>query len=328
MDIGFKEIVIGILVLLVLLFYGVKSKYMLSNKVAAKNLEAFLKANYGTDLKYTDLYRFFNTATMNPNCFKAVINKVENPKVEMYLTFDASEIATQKDVKSMYPDGLSFHEEYIQKQEVVASQAIISDKMKPLGVSLDWDYELVTLTFDKSYAEAEVLEKEHYFIDLFSKEDTDKFGYYHSFKLELNFLDNAFPNLIHYVAQEDGVWLLKDIKLKEDAANFNETRDAIKVKIEHYLAKLDSKLMLHNYYSTFVNKADFSRVIYVEYTQNKRTAKEVKEAEKGVYVSPINGYVVVYWNLDKKLAQHINFVPISDHLTLEEILENEVTNLI
>ena len=105
MDIGFKEIVIGVLVLLVLLFYGVKSKYMLSNKVAAKNLEAFLKANYGTDLKYTDLYRFFNTATMNPNCFKAVINKVENPKVEMYLTFDASEIATQKDVKSMYPDG-------------------------------------------------------------------------------------------------------------------------------------------------------------------------------------------------------------------------------
>ena len=200
--------------------------------------------------------------------------------------------------------------------------------MKPLGVSLDWDYELVTLTFDKSYAEAEVLEKEHYFIDLFSKEDTDKFGYYHSFKLELNFLDNAFPNLIHYVAQEDGVWLLKDIKLKEYAANFNETRDAIKVKIEHYLAKLDSKLMLHNYYSTFVNKVDFSRVIYVEYTQNKRTAKEVKEAEKGVYVSPINGYVVVYWNLDKKLAQHINFVPISDHLTLEEILENEVTNLI
>ncbi|WBU89371.1 hypothetical protein [Cellulophaga omnivescoria] len=323
-----KEIASVIIVLLVVIFFITKSKYMLSKKMAAKNLNAFLKANYGTTLKHTNLYRFFNTATMNPNCFKAVIYEVENPKIEMYLTFDASKIADQKDVKSMYPDGLSFHQSYIQKQEVVASQAIIDDKMIALGVSLEWGYDVITLTFIKEYTETEIAQKEQFFLNLFRKEDTDKFGYYHSFKLELIFCDTQYPSLLHFVEKENGVWFLKDISLNENDATFKETRDAIILKTQHYLKTLNPKLKLHNYYGTYVNKTDFNRVIYVEYTENIRTEKELKEAEKGVYVSPVNGYVVVYWNLFKKQAQHIAFVALKEHLSLKEILVYQKENLL
>ncbi|MCL5246220.1 hypothetical protein M4I21_10405 [Cellulophaga sp. 20_2_10] len=327
MDIGFKEVVIGILVLLVLLYYAVKAKYMLPEKVAAKNLETFLKANYGTALKYNDLYRFFNTATMNPNCFKAVIYEVENPKVEMYLTFEADKIAEQKDVKSMYPDGLSFHQLYLQKQEVVAAQALISDKMKPLGVCLEWSYDLVELTFDRDYSEIEIAEKEQYFIDLFSKEDTDKFGYYHCFNLKLIFKNDTDTSLMHYVEQENSVWVLKDIKLNENEVGFNEIDKDVKATIQKYLEEAQPKLVLSNYFGTVVNKSDFNRVIWVQYSEKRRTKKEIEAAKKGVYVSPINGYVVVYWNIYKKQAQHITFVPLKEHLTVAEILMVEKENL-
>ncbi|MDO6490858.1 MULTISPECIES: hypothetical protein [unclassified Cellulophaga] len=328
MNIGFKEIVISLLVLLVILFYTVKSKYMLSEKMAAKNLNTFLKANYGSTLKYTDLYRFFNTATMNPNCFKAVIYEVENPKIEMHLTFDASKIADQKDVKSMYPDGLSFHQFYIQKQEVVASQTIIDDKMLAMGVSLEWSYDLVILTFDKEYSETEITHKEQCFLDLFSKEDTDKFGYYHSFNLKLMFLNDTYASLTHYIEKEESVWVLKDIKLNEDEVSFNKINEDVKAAIHKYLKETQPKLILSNYFGTLVNKSDFNRVIWVEYTEEKRTKIEIEEAKKGVYVSPINGYVVVYWNIYKKQAQHIAFMPLKEHLTRVEILEIEKEKLL
>ncbi|MEP0214447.1 MAG: hypothetical protein ABJD66_14600 [Cellulophaga sp.] len=328
MDIGFKEIVIGILVLLVVLFYTLKYKYMLSEKMATKNLNAFLNANYGTTLKHKDLYRFFNTATMNPNCFKAVIYEVENPKIEMYLTFDAGKIADQKDVKSMYPDGLSFHQSYIQKQEVVASQAVIEDKMLALGVSLKWSYDVVELVFDEEYSETEIAQKEQYFLDLFSKEDTDKFGYYHSFNLKLMFLNDTYAGLIHHIEKEHSEWVLKDIKLNKDEVGFKSIDEDVKTTIHRYLKETQPKLILSNYFETLVNKSDFNRVIWVEYTEEKRTKIEIEEAKKGVYVSPINGYVVVYWNIYKKQAQHIAFMPLKEHLTRVEILEIEKEKLL
>lgn len=324
----FKEIASVIIVLLVVIFFITKSKYMLSEKMAAKNLNAFLKANYGTTLKYTDLYRFFNTATMNPNCFKAVICEVENPKIEMHLTFDASKIADQKDVKSMYPDGLSFHQSYVQKQEVVASQAVINDKMLALGVSLEWSYDVVILTFDKEYSEAEIAQKEQFFLDLFNKEDIDKFGYYRSFNLKLMFLNDTYASLMHYVEKENSVWVLKEIKLNEDEVGFNTIDEDVKTTIHKYLKDTQPKLILSNYFGTLVNKSDFNRVIWVEYTENKRTKREIEEAKKGVYVSPINGYVVLYWNIYKKQTQHIAFVPLKEHLTRAEILEIEKEKLL
>lgn len=323
-----KEIASVIIVLLIVIFFSVKSKYMLSEKMAAKNLNAFLKANYGTTLKHTDLYRFFNTATMNPNCFKAVICEAKNPKIEMYLTFDASKIADQKDVKSMYPDGLSFHQSYIKKQEVVASQAVIDDKMLALGVSLEWSYDVVILTFNKEYSEIEIAEKEQCFLDLFTKEDTDKFGYYHSFNLKLVFLGDTYTSLIHYIEKEDNVWVLKDIKLNEEDVGFNKIDENVKTAMHNYLKEKQPKLILSNYFGTLVNKSDFNRIIWVEYTEKKRTKREIEEAKKGVYVSPINGYVVMYWNIFKKQAQHIAFVPLKEHLTRAEILEVEKQKLL
>lgn len=323
-----KEIATFIIVLFIILFYVVKTKYMLSQKNAAKNLDAFLKANYSQKLSYKGLERFFNTATMNPNCFNAIIYETHNPKVEVYLTFDAVKILNQKDVKSMYPDGLSFHKLYLQKQAVVTSQAIIEEKMQPLGVCVEWSYNVVKLIFDKEYSETEVIAKEQYFLDLFNKEDTDEFGYYHNFNLKLMFLGNTYTNLEHYVEQENNVWVLKDIKLNENEVSFIEIDKDVKTVINKYLKNTQPNLILNNYSGTLVNKSDFNRVIWIEYTEKKRTQREIEEAKKGVYISPINGYVVLYWNIYKKQAQHIAFTSLKEHFTIKEILEIEKENLL
>lgn len=323
-----RETIPLIIVVVVVTLLYVKLKHILSNKSAAQNLELFLKNNYGTTLKYKNLERFFNTATMNPNCFTVVIYEARNPNVEMHLTFDASKIVEQKDVASVYPNELSFNETYIEKQQVVATQAVISDKMKPLGVDLKWSYNFIELIFDKSYTENEVLEKEQFFLNLFAKEDTDELGYYHSFTLHLSFKDNEYPLLKHFVEQKNDKWELKDISLNEEDKSFKEVSLLVNTVKNEYLESKQPALKLANYYGTLVNKVDFSRVIWVTYTEHKRTKKELEEAKKGVYVSPINGYVVVYWNLFKKQAQHIAFVSLDEHKSIDEVLEYEKDNLL
>lgn len=324
MDIGFKEILISIVILIVIVFYGLKAKYMVSEKVATQNLETFLAANYGELLEYSDLKRFFNSGNMNPNCFSVRVYQKKEPRVELFITFDAKTIATQTDIASDYPDGLSFHERYLQRIAVVEIHDVISAKMKPLGVDLVWDYNEVFFNLEAKYSEAEVLEKSDYFLSLFEVEDSELLGYYHELSLILNITSKNNISLVRELVQEDGIWSFKTIKLYTKAADFERIRNDIKKELTTYLDANYPTQKLYDYYDTYVAPNDFSKLLYIEFTEAEKTKQEKEKQQKGVWVSPVTGYTVMYWNLEKGNIKQIGFVATDNTIIMEDVLEKEI----
>ncbi len=323
MNIGFNEILIGVLIVLFVVVYSLKIKYMISKNEASKNLETFLKNNYDNKLGYSDLTRFFNSATMNPNSFWARIYQKENPKVELILHFDAKDIITQSDVASDYPDGLSFHKQYLEKIEVVQTQDEIANKIKPLGVNLKWEYNLIYLELTKEYSEAQIFEKVSYFLDLFNAEDFNKLGYYHEATLVLSFVLESKPKLTLPIEQDNEVWLYKDLKLYEDIEEFKTFKSKLEKQFEDYLEINSSTHKLYDYYGSFIAQQNFNQVLFIQFTETKKTRKEIKERKKGVWLSPITGYIVSYLDIEKQQLKYINYVPTLNDVSRDDILDKE-----
>jgi|SRR5690606_20867072 len=326
MEIGIKQIGITIVIcfgIILLLLSVIKSKYMVSKKVASKNLEIFLDANYGNTLTYSDLNRFFNSGNMNPNCFRALVFEKENPRVELMITFDAKEIITQTDIPSAYPDGMTFNESYQERILAVQIQNEISRKMKPLDLDLEWDYDKVTFTLNKVETEADILYKENLFLKLLNKEKTDILGYYHDLTLVLKPFQNTNVYLERSLEQKDSVWSLKDLKLYKNTKGFNALKKAIEKGKYNYLQANYPKQRLYDYSESFIDPTNFNKVLFIQATEIKKTQKEEDALKKGVWTSPITGYVVTYWDLSKKRAQYIHFVITPNPLSMAESIDVE-----
>ncbi|MCR1025144.1 hypothetical protein NQT66_10035 [Cellulophaga baltica] len=324
MEIGFKEVLVGIVILLVVVFYSLKAKYMLTEKVAAKNFETFLAANYGDLLGYTDLRRFFNTGNMNPNCFRVSVYQKKEPRVELFIKFDAKTVATQTDLPPDYPDGFTFHEQYVARIKLVEIHDVISAKMKPLGVALLWDYNEVLFNLEERFTEAEVLEKSDYFLSLFKAEDSEFLGYYHELPLVIRYPHkNAIP-LVRELVQEDGNWRFKTLKLYKRATDFETVREGLTKELQTYLEKSYPTQQLYDHFDTYVNPQDFSKLLYIEFTEAKKTKKEAEQQQLGVWVSPVTGYTLMYWNLHKGSVKQVSFVATANSIFMEDILAKEI----
>ncbi|WP_165750365.1 hypothetical protein [Cellulophaga sp. Z1A5H] len=324
MEIGFKEVLLGIVILLVVTFYSLKAKYMVSEKVAAKNFETFLEANYGDLLTYTDLRRFFNTGNMNPNCFRVSVYQKKEPRVELFIKFDAKTIATQTDIVPDYPDGLTFHARYLDRIKLVEIHDVISAKMKPLGIALLWDYDEVFFNLEERFSEAEVLEKLDYFLSLLKAEDSEFLGYYHELPLVITYpYKNAIP-LVRELVQEDGIWSFKTLKLYRGAVHFEKEREELTNALQNYLEKSYPTQQLYNHFDTYVNPHDFSKLLYIEFTEAKKTKKETEEQQLGRWVSPVTGYTLMYWNLHKGSVKQVSFVATDNTIAMEDVLAKEI----
>lgn len=326
MEIGLKQITIGIGVFILIggiVINVAKSKFMVSKKVAAKNLHSFLERNYNNKLDYSDLDRFFNSGNMNPNCFIARVFEKENPKVELIITFDAKKINDQKDIPSDSPGGLSFNERYLERVLAVRKQNEISELMEPLGVTLEWGYNEIIFSFKKEYTEAEIQKKEEYFLTLFNEEKSEILGYYHEIPLLLNIPPNTNISIEHNLEQVDSIWKLKNYRLHKKGGAFNHIKETVDTEINKYLKKSHLKQKTYDYYDSYINSNNFNNVLWITATETIKTKKEIEEREKGVWVSPITGYIKVYYNSETKEVHSIDFVPISAHLSMEEMIAKE-----
>ncbi|MBU2996775.1 hypothetical protein KO500_10030 [Cellulophaga baltica] len=296
---------------------------MISNRKASENLNTFLKNNYNDELDFSELTRFFNTATMNPNSFWARIYQKEDPRVELILHFDANHIKTQSDVASQYPDGLSFHNQYLEKIEIVQTQDRISNRIKPFGVHLKWEYNLIHLQFINEYSEIQIFEKIAYFLELFNAEDFNKVGYYHEAIIVLSFVSENKPQLALDIKQENDFWVYKDLQLNEESKEFKILKSNLEQQFEKYLEENFKTNKLYDYYGSFVAQQNFNQVLFIQFTEAKKTKKQFKEREKGVWISPITGYIVSYWNIKNQELEYINYKPTSNDISKAEILEIE-----
>ncbi|WP_458627060.1 hypothetical protein [Winogradskyella sp. PC D3.3] len=283
-------ICLGIIALIVV---GCVNYIGISKKQAAQNLKAYLDREYQGELSYSDLKRFFNAATIDPNIFGVLIYNKEIPEIEFYTYINAKHIL-EDDTLPLYAksDSITFEDLYQEAVKRYKTRQTIKADFKKDIPEIEFTTDAIHLIFDEDL-NPEVLEL---LLTRFVKrlnqsyEDLDSI-----FKYRLLIKTPEHPDgFIDIPLESDGYqWHAQPITLSENCNNFEDFKTLIEAAIQ---AKLDTAyphFKINDYRKLYLDKTSLSKGAWVQYLDDKN----VHNTLDGIWVNPQKGIYIVYFDL-------------------------------
>lgn len=265
----------------------------LSNKKAASNLETYLEREYGGELTFSNLNRFFNAATMNPNIFTVLIYNKNIPEIEFYTHINVKTIleddslpmygSEKKTISDLYNEALNRY---------TIRQAIITDFKNDIP-EIIFSTDIITLDFKKKLVAAELPKILENFVAKMNQSFEELFsGYEWSLLIKTDKHTEGFMEIPLDI--DDDKWHLKPFMLSEKVNNFN----ILKTKVEETLqAKLNASYTnykISDYKKIYLDKSSLSKGAWVHYLNDKR----VVNVENGPWKNPQKAIYISYFDLD------------------------------
>ena len=193
----------------------------LSKKKAASNLETYLEREYGGELTFSDLNRFFNAATMNPNIFTVLIYNKNIPEIEFYTHINVKTILEDDSLpmygseKKTIPD---LYNEALNRYRI--RQAIITDFKNDIP-EIIFSTDIITLDFKRNLVAAELPKILENFVAKMNQSFEELFsGYEWSLLIKTDKHTEGFIEIPLDI--DDDKWHLKPFMLSEKVNNFNK----------------------------------------------------------------------------------------------------------
>ena len=284
------------LIILVLIVAGCSNYIGISKKKASLNLETYLQREYNGRLVFSDLKRFFNAATMDPNMFSVLIYDKDIPEIEFYTHINVKEIL-ENDTLPMYPisDLMTFDDLYQDAvKQYETRQAVIADFKNEIP-EIFFSTETIELNFKRNLKPNELEDITTRFVvslnEHFKELNT-------SFQFSLVIKTLTYPEgfIIIPLEIEDGKWQRKPYLLSESNSDFDVLKTMVHKNIQ---AKLETpypyyKITEHS--KIYMDKSSLSKGAWLQYLEDKRITNE----GKGKWKNPQTGLYVVYFDLDSK----------------------------
>jgi hypothetical protein len=284
------------LIILILIVVGCSNYIGISKKKASLNLETYLQREYNGKLVFSDLNRFFNAATMDPNIFGVLIYDKEIPEIEFYTHLDAKNILVNDTlpmyattdvmtVDNLYQDALK---QYETRQEVI-------DDFKNEISEVKFSTETIELKFDKNITPTDLENVVARFTDRLNntiKELNTGF----QFSLVIKTPKHPEGFIIIPLVIEDSKWERRPYLLSESINNFEVLETMIQKNIEDKLEVSNPYFKITEYRKIYMDKSSLSKGAWIQYLDDKRIVND----GKGKWENPQTGLYVLYFDLDSK----------------------------
>ncbi|EGV43187.1 hypothetical protein BZARG_1063 [Bizionia argentinensis JUB59] len=264
-----------------------------SKKKAASNLEAYLQREYKGKLTFSDLNRFFNAATMNPNMFTVLIYDKQIPEVEFYTRIDVKKILINDTLYTT--ENLTFNDLYKEAVKRYETKQAIRADFKNEIPEIDFTLGTIYLNFNDDLSPENLENVITRFIDRLNQ-SFEELNDAYKFNILIKTPDYPEGFIDVPLEVDDNKWHAEPFMLSENFGGF----EALKTKIEIRLqAKLDSSyphFKINMYKKVYLDKSSLSKGAWVQYLDDKRVVNN----DKGKYVNPQKGIYVTYFDLESE----------------------------
>ncbi|QXP69814.1 hypothetical protein H0I29_14485 [Polaribacter sp. R2A056_3_33] len=284
------------LIILILIVVGCSNYIGISKKKASLNLETYLQREYNGKLVFSDLNRFFNAATMDPNMFSVLIYDKDIPEIEFYTHINVKEIL-ENDTLPMYPTSelITFDDLYQDAlKQYKTRQAVIADFKNEIP-EIIFSTKNIELNFKRDLKPNELENVVIRFIDRLNQSYIElNTGFQFSLLIKTAKHPDGF--MIIPLDIDDSKWQVKPMVLSKKVTDFDILKTMITKNIQTKLATPYPYFKITKHSKIYIDKSSLSKGAWIQYLEDKRIVNE----GKGKWKNPQTGIYIVFFDLDSK----------------------------
>ena len=265
----------------------------ISKSTAAKNLDQYLQREYNGTLSYTELNRFFNAASMDPNMFSVVIYNIDKPEIEFYCQINLKNILINDTITNSGLDKTTINTLYLKEVDRYNTRETIKTYFEAEFSIIEFTTTSINLTL-KNSVDAEQLQQ------LLTK-FIERLNYfykaldiYYDIALVIKTPENTEGFIEVPLEVNENKWSVESFLVSNKATNFKVIKKQIETRVKNDLAKSQPNFEICNLRKVFLDKNTLSRAAWIQYLNDKTIINE----KNTKWQNPVKGLYVTYFDLE------------------------------